>query len=194
MLSNFLGKTDLELSKTNMSASQQVAQYLTPRSRSSNRSCMDSQYQVEDRFETGRVPRGLVASGNLPGENRSGATPDSSSSPSFPSSLPAPKHTALVELCCGPGSLIGQEAVKKGLELLRVTKEKYDLSTVEGRTSVLQDVASLSNDHRVHLWASLPCRPWSQLNELNGRKHGKKFIEYLEGLRQESLILFKFVH
>ena len=177
-----------------MSASQQVAQYLThcsssssSSSSSSRRSCKDSQYQVEDRLETGRVPSGLVASGKLPGENRSGATPDSSSS--FPSSFPAPKHTALVELCCGPGSLIGQEAAKRGLELLRITKDKHDLSTVEGRTAALRDMASLNKGDRVHLWASMPCRPWSQLNELNGRKHGKKFIEYLEGLRQESSIL-----
>ena len=148
-----------------MSASQQVAQYLTHCSSSSSRSCKDSQYQVEDRLETGRVPRGLVASCNLPGENRSGATPDSSSSPSLPSSLPAPEHTALVELCFGPGSLIGKEAAKKGLELLRVTKDKYDLTTVEGRTAVLRDVASLNEGHRVHLWSSLPCRPWSQLND-----------------------------
>ena len=42
--------------------------------------------------------------------------------------------------------------------------------------------------HKTHLWASLPCRPWSQWNALNGRKLGK-FRAYVEALREESLEL-----
>ena len=43
--------------------------------------------------------------------------------------------------------------------------------------------------HKVHLWASLPCRPWSQWNELNSRKLGKRFRLYVEALREESPVL-----
>ena len=148
-------------------------------SSSSSRSSMDSQYPVGVRLETGHQAMAMVASCASPVGGQSGAVPEvSSSSSSF---NPAPKHTAFVELCCGPKSLIGKEALKKGLKLLRVTRESHDLSQADGRSAVCQDVSELSKDNRIHLWASLPCRPWSQLNELNGRKLGKKFISTWKG-------------
>ncbi len=56
---------------------------------------------------------------------------------------------------------------------------------------VAHDIDAISKNHKVHLWASLPCRPWSQWNELNGRKLGPKFRAYLEVLRDESLELIR---
>lgn len=79
----------------------------------------------------------------------------------------------------------------KGLKVLRVTKESHNLQTEFGRRAVTKDVGELLNNQKVHLRASLPCRPWSQGDELNGRKLGKKFRFYVEALREESLVLIE---
>ena len=81
------------------------------------------------------------------------------------------------------------EGAKRNLKVLRVTKESHNLTTVPGRESVRSDVLGLAKEGKVHLWASLPCRPWSQLAELNRRKLGPGFRARSEILREESLVL-----
>ena len=65
------------------------------------------------------------------------------------------------------------------------------MQTELGRRAVAKDVSELSERRKVHLWASLPCGPWFQLNELNARKLGKKFRLYVKALRDDSLILIE---
>ena len=160
-----------------------VADYLKGCSSNSSK---DSQYPVEARLETGPISSELAASGKILGVGQNGASP---ATPSSSSHRPNAKHTALAELCCGPKSLIGKEATRKGLEVLRVTKESHDLTTDAGRAAVHRDIEAMTNKHKVHLWASLPCRPWSQLAKMNGRKLGRKFRQYLSELRDESMVL-----
>ena len=92
-------KTDLELSRIDRSASEQVAAHLKGfASSSSSRSSTDSQYPVGVRLETGHQARAMVASCASPVGGQGGALPENSSSSSSSSPFnPAPKHTALVE-------------------------------------------------------------------------------------------------
>ena len=172
-----------QLSHVNNEDRQAVADYLPGCS-----SSRDSQYKVGSRLEGGLVSRGCAAaSAPLPAASHDGAGIGSPISPSVSSFRPTSKHSALVELCCGPKSLIGGEAALRGLSVLRVTRDTHDLTSQAGRSAVAKDLRQILGKHKVHLWASLPCRPWSQLAELNKRKLGPKFRAYLEVQREESL-------
>ena len=150
------------------------------------------QYREGSRLKAGRCgPELVAASVTIPGIDQQGAFPETPSSSSF---RPAGKHSAIVEFCCGPGSIIGKEALRQSLKVLRVTTQSYDLTTESGRAAVSEDVRKLVSNHKTHLWASLPCRPWPQLAELNGRKLGREFRIYVEMLRDESLVLLRGVH
>ena len=81
----------------------------------------------------------------------------------------------------------------KGMTTLRMTAQSHNLGSAAGNAKALEDLRQLIRDgHKVHLWASLPCRPWSQLAEMNGRKLGRKFRQYLSVLWDESMVLLGF--
>ena len=164
-------KTDLQLSTYDGVLKNRVASFL-PGCSSSSSSHLDSQYKVgASRLKGSLGARACVASMLPPGSagrhDDGGEVSVSSSGSSFHTGS---KHSAFVELCCGPKSLLGSEAARRNLKTLRVTKESHDLTTPGGRKPVRSDVLSLAKVENVHLWASLPCRPWSQLAELNRRK------------------------
>jgi hypothetical protein len=160
-------KTDKQLSQIDEMHVATVADYL--------KGCCnfkDSQSKLTaDRIKTGlRVSGTRGAVGASPRHaGPQGATATASQS----SALPSKKHTAFVELCCGPGSFLGNQAISNNLETLRITKQSRGLQTPVGREAASRDVVGILGTHKVHLWASLPCRPWSQWNELNSRKLGK---------------------
>ena len=175
-------KCDKDLNGRDQTQSAEVAEFFKGCVSSSS---LDSQYKVWSRPESEGVSQEVVAGiGRGSGHTSVGAL----EGPSHSSSNPEPRHTALIELCCGPKSFIGEQARRKELGVLRVTRDSHDLSTQEGRRAVQGDVCEIVQSNKVHLWASLPCKPWSQLAELNRRKLGKKFHERLESQREESMI------
>ena len=96
--------------------------------------------------------------------------------------------SALVEFCCGFQSLLGRQAQDKGLEVLRLTKETHDLTTTTGLKQAKREILGLiKRGQHIHLWASLPCKPWSKRNVFNAHRLGPKFRSYLEDTREESL-------
>ena len=68
-----------------------------------------------------------------------------------------------------------------------MTKTIHDLSTSARSTRAIREIKDLVSEQCVHLWASLPCKPWGAWSELNWRKLDKKFEDHLTILREESL-------
>ena len=84
--------------------------------------------------------------------------------------------TALIECCCGPESLLAGKAVREGMTALRFTAESHRLGTEAGDARALNDLRKLIEDgHRVHLWASVPCRPWCRWHSVNWRRLGATY-------------------
>ena len=193
-IEKFPSKTDRQLSYFSQTQSEQTANFLRfPQERSESLGSQNRQgFGLNVSGDQGT--RALVGSSTVswggPGIPKEPASSSCPSSSSFVS-VPGPKHSAVVELCCGPSSLLGQESQAKGLKVLRATRTSHNLTTDAGRRKLDQDVGELLKHECVHLWASLPCKPWSRLNEMNGKKLGKKFREYLEGIRDESIELLK---
>ena len=103
-----------------------------------------------------KVGRPVPANRNFAGHSPKAEQPTPSSS----SEVARPGHTALVEFCCGPRSLISQEGSSQGLVVLRIIKDSHDLTREASRAKARADIGELAAKHRVHLWASLPCKPW----------------------------------
>ncbi len=124
---------------------------------------------------------------------QSGAVGSSSSrgSPSAGCSGPSIfATTALIECCCGPSSFLADEARKSGLEALRLTQDSFAIGTSSGDKAAHAEITRLAKaDHKIHLWASLPCRPWSTWTELNLKKLGRKFRAKIAQAREQSLVL-----
>ena len=89
----------------------------------------------------------------------------------------------LVEYACDPESLIGQQLPQFGLKVLRLTEQTVDLSNP---THVLQVVEQLKAQHGADLWVSLPCSPWSAMQELNLHRLGEAFTSNLQAQQDRS--------
>ena len=97
------------------------------------------------------------------------------SSPS-PKSTASHAHTVVVECCRGEQSRISSATQRSGTTTLRMTKAAHELSTSAGLRNAKREILGLVADkHQSHLWASLPCKPWSRWNECNRWKYGRKF-------------------
>ena len=107
------------------------------------------------------------------------------------STEPGGGHTALIECCCGPpDSLLGRSAKEKGMKCLRITKGSHDLTTAKGLEQAKRETLKMvTQGHKTALWASLPCKPWSKRNVHNAWRHGPRFKQYLEDIRQEPMII-----
>ena len=101
----------------------------------------------------------------------SALSPSSSSAPRGASRgqvAKQPNFTALVECCCGSSSLIADESIKAGLKTIRLTENSNPIGTDAGDAAAHKIVKSLAaENHKIHLWASLPCKAWSSWTELN---------------------------
>ena len=107
-------------------------------------------------------------------------------------SQPLGKFTALIECCCGETSAIASEAIQAGLETFRITEHSNPLGTNEGDSATLRMINELhAQDHKIHLWGSLPCTAWSTYAELNMRKLGPRFRTKVQEERKRSRRLIK---
>ena len=126
-----------------------------------------------------------------------GSNGSSSSSTCPPPSLGAAggtaKPRALVECCCGPASLIAAKSLEGDFsKALRLTAESHQLGTPSGDAKAERDVRALVRDgFNVHLWASLPCRPWTLYTIINAARLGRRFRTKLTSMRNESIALIK---
>ena len=76
------------------------------------------------------------------------------------------------------------------VEVFRATQE-LDVLTKQGLERCIEYVEAHKD---VHLWGSIPCTPWSQIQNLNIAQHGESFKEYLARERSHSLqILGRFL-
>ena len=137
------------------------------------RSSRHSPEEVERRM--GHVK--IIGSTSAPVQSCAVGSSSSRGSPSAGCSGPSIfATTALIECCCGPSSFLADEARKSGLEALRLTQESFAIGTSSGDKAAHAEITRLAKaDHKIHLWASLPCRPWSTWTELNLKKLGRKF-------------------
>ena len=70
--------------------------------------------------------------------------------------------SVFIECCCGPESLLGRRAAEHGVTPVRFTKDSHDLTTVTGFNKARREILGhIKNNQDIHLWASLPCKPWS---------------------------------
>ena len=75
---------------------------------------------------------------------------------------------------------------------MRFTKESHNLTTKDGLNKAKREILGHIRDNQeVHLWASLPCKPWSQRNVFNSKRLGKKLDDYLNEIREESLLIIE---
>ena len=75
---------------------------------------------------------------------------------------------------------------------MRFTKDSHDLVTKNGFDKAKREILGHIRDgQEIHLWASLPCKPWSQRNVFNSKRLGKKFNEYIREIREESVLVIE---
>ena len=96
---------------------------------------------------------------------KSAPTPASSSSASRGqvASQPLGNFIALIECCCGETSEIATESIKAGLKTIRLTADSNPIGTDAGDAAshaIVEELAA--ENHKIHLWGSLPCTAWSQ--------------------------------
>ncbi len=106
----------------------------------------------------------------------SAPAPASSSSASRGQVALQPNFTALIECCCGSSSVIAAESIKAGLKTIRLTADSNPIGTDAGDAAshaIVEELAA--ENHKIHLWGSLPCTVWSQYTELNLRRLGPRF-------------------
>ena len=100
------------------------------------------------------------------------------------------RETWFVEFCCKEGSEIAKVAHEHGINYLGLTKDFCDLTDPLQFAQVLDWMRDrLNADCVVHVWGSLPCTPWSQLQSLNLFRLGDAFAGNLELQTKEPLVL-----
>ena len=92
--------------------------------------------------------------------------------------------TRIIEFCCDKNSQLGEQATKvPNVEVLRCTEE-HDVLTRQG----MQRCIEYARKHPgTHLWASIPCTPWSNIQNLNLHLYGESFETYLNQEKEKSL-------
>ena len=94
--------------------------------------------------------------------------------------------TRIIEFCCEEDSEIEEQAeMIPNVEVLRCTKE-HDVTTTQGMDTCLENVKAHSG---AHLRASIPCTPWSPIQELNLHLYRDSFEQYLNEEKDKSLQL-----
>jgi len=105
------------------------------------------------------------------------------------------RPTAIVECCCGPESIISKVAGEQGMRALRLTASSHKLGIVDGNSRAEADIRQLHDEgFAIHLWASLPCGPWSLWTTMNLHRLGPEFRKRLHERRAESFeIMLQFM-
>ena len=89
----------------------------------------------------------------------------------------------LYEYACSGDSLIGEIIPQYDIKVVRLSKDVIDLSNFQ---HVLQLVEQLKSHHGADIWISLPCDPWSNLQELNIHRLGESFLNDLTQKQEDS--------
>ena len=69
------------------------------------------------------------------------------------------------------------------IKVVRLSKDVIDLSNFQ---HVLQLVEQLKSHPGADIWISLPCDPWSNLQELNIHRLGESFLNDLTQKQEDS--------
>ena len=93
------------------------------------------------------------------------------------------EDATLFESCCEPDSLLGQVNEEHGRSHFRLTKQNSDMECPE-QTESLQKLVQLFPGS--DLWGSIPCSPWSQMQNLNTGRLGSSFRDKLPKQRKPS--------
>ena len=83
--------------------------------------------------------------------------------------LMAHRRVQLLEICCSPKSILTETMTRKAGENSAeraAARNGFDLATRAGAAAARRKRAEL---RPMHLWVSVPCGPWSQLQNLNQR-------------------------
>ena len=87
---------------------------------------------------------------------------------------------------CSATSLLASRAMPHA-EVLRITKETWDMDSPSVRNKLIDHVRTkVEAGFEVHLWASVPCLPWSARTDLNMHKLGPQYRAYIRKLRSMS--------
>ena len=87
-----------------------------------------------------------------------------------------------VEYCCEVDSALCAEAVLRGIDSFRVTKESANYDTPEGNATIDLEIGKAA----CALWGSLPCTDWSCWQYYNLKRLGRDFAERLRLRRNLS--------
>ena len=99
-------------------------------------------------------------------------------------------HFSLIEFCCAENSEIGIRGEARGHNILRCTENEGNLLTAAG---IARAFDFARKNRGCHVWGSIPCTAWSQLQYLNEHLHGHKpgFSARLAKARRQSMTLLK---
>ena len=150
-----------------------------------------SQGESQWRRDLTSTLQGQVLGSNCHSGSSSGS--NCASPPSFGAAGGTAKPRALVECCCGPRSLIAAKSLEFNFEkALRFTEASHPLGTARGNERAESDIKDLvSNGFQVHLWASVPCRPWTLYSIINSARLGRRFRAKLRAMRSKSIQIIK---
>ena len=80
--------------------------------------------------------------------------------------------------------MLGNVGKAKGINVVRLCKEDYDLLSDEGLKAAIKIAKSCPG---AHVRGSLPCTPWSRWQSMNIHRYGKRFAKKLKKMRDASL-------
>ena len=112
----------------------------------------------------------------------------SSSSASLPAMPARGRRKVLIEFCCDADSNLFVSASQAGWAAERVGLAQADLSTPEGLKHIL-DLIEKYKDYEIHLFAAVPCTPWSAWQNLNETKGSAAFKRKLRRDRITSKLI-----
>ena len=95
--------------------------------------------------------------------------------------------TKIIEFCCDPNSSIGEQGEKIGIKVLRCTEQPGENIMTDVGYERAEQFARESPG--CHLFGSVPCTPWTNLQNLNLAMHGEPFRKKLAEDRAESIRL-----
>ena len=94
----------------------------------------------------------------------------------------------LIEFATSENSALGRAGEKKGVKVIRLTKERSDLSTLAG----LRDAVRVAKENPgAHLWISIPCTPWCAWHHVNKARYGEEYSKILKGQRKVNLRMLR---
>jgi hypothetical protein len=97
-------------------------------------------------------------------------------------------NKVLIEFACSSDSQLGKVGKDCGWNVIRLTRESCDLSTIEGIAFARR---AAQENPGCHLWGSIPCTAWCTYQRINESRYGSEYSLKLKRARFKSKQLLK---